>query len=176
MKKITPLILGATLGLFSINSFAEEKTTVPAQVTQKVDIKENKVEKKVKRVKITNLADLHVAWANYFNAKDIDGMLSIAEKGRIFIPAPGHVVQPKNVINELGQFLELNIPVVLTVRHAYESGDIGLVIADWTMDGKGPDGKPVHIKGTVADVARRGADGGWKVVIDNPFGTAVSAE
>ncbi|MDF0606541.1 nuclear transport factor 2 family protein [Neisseriaceae bacterium TC5R-5] len=170
--KLTSLILGTALGLLSINSFAEGKTSVPTQTIHKVKM----AEKKASTVKITNLADLHVAWANYFNAKDIEGMLSIAEKGRIFIPAPGQVVQPKNVIKELGQFLELNIPVVLTVRHAYESGDIGLVVADWTMDGKAPDGTPVHIKGTVADVARRGADGGWKVVIDNPFGTAVSAE
>jgi transposase-like protein len=52
-----------------------------------------------------------------------------------------------------------------------EAGDLGLVIADWELNGTGPDGSPVELRGSTADVARRGPDG-WKVVIDNPFGTA----
>ena len=52
-----------------------------------------------------------------------------------------------------------------------EAGDLGLVIADWELNGTGPDGSPVELRGSTADVARRGPDG-WKVVIDNPFATA----
>jgi ketosteroid isomerase-like protein len=51
------------------------------------------------------------------------------------------------------------------------SGDIALLISDWTIRGKAADGSSVDLAGTTADVARRGADG-WTYVIDNPFGTA----
>ena len=50
------------------------------------------------------------------------------------------------------------------------SGDIALLISDWSLKGKGADGSDVNISGTTADVARRGREG-WKYVIDNPFGT-----
>jgi ketosteroid isomerase-like protein len=36
-----------------------------------------------------------------------------------------------------------------------------------------PDGEHVHVDGTATDVARRGPDGLWRYVIDNPFGTVV---
>jgi ketosteroid isomerase-like protein len=51
------------------------------------------------------------------------------------------------------------------------SGDLALLIGDFVIEGTGPDGAPVHQKGTATDVARRGTDGGWRYVIDNPPGT-----
>ncbi|MFI7698427.1 hypothetical protein [Nonomuraea sp. NPDC049480] len=41
---------------------------------------------------------------------------------------------------------------------------------DWVIRGTDGDGQPVHIEGTATDVARRGEDGRWRYVIDNPFG------
>jgi len=35
----------------------------------------------------------------------------------------------------------------------------------------GPDGKPVTLAAKSADVLRRQADGTWRFVIDNPWGT-----
>jgi ketosteroid isomerase-like protein len=58
----------------------------------------------------------------------------------------------------------------LKVRRVIVSGDIALLISDWTLAGKAADGSDVNMSGTTADVACRGADG-WKYVIDNPFGT-----
>ncbi len=37
------------------------------------------------------------------------------------------------------------------------------------------DGNRTHVDGTATDVARRGADGCWRYVIDNPFGIADTA-
>ncbi|WP_404800227.1 YybH family protein [Actinomadura algeriensis] len=55
-------------------------------------------------------------------------------------------------------------------RHCHTTGDLALLIVDWTIEGTGPDGEPVHIRGTATDVARRGNDGYWRYAIDNPFG------
>jgi len=120
---------------------------------------------------IQNLTDLHPAWAAAFNAADLDAMLALAETDQVFVPAPGVAVQGEAASGALQQFLGLGLPISMTVRHAFESGEIGLVIVDWTISGTGPDGSEVNLAGATADVARRGADG-WKFVIDNPFGTA----
>ncbi|MFE1417023.1 YybH family protein [Streptomyces sp. NPDC058746] len=59
-------------------------------------------------------------------------------------------------------------------RHTYTSGDLALLIVDWSIGGTGPDGAAVRLAGTATDLARRGADGLWRYLVDDPFGTAPS--
>jgi hypothetical protein len=40
----------------------------------------------------------------------------------------------------------------------------------WSLAGTGPDGDPVVLGATTAEVARRQADGSWRYVIDNAWG------
>ncbi|HEY6686585.1 MAG TPA: hypothetical protein VI094_10320 [Propionibacteriaceae bacterium] len=70
----------------------------------------------------------------------------------------------------LEQFLAIGLPITMNVCNVYVSGDIALVVVDWSLKGTGADGSEVDMSGATADVARRGPDG-WKFVIDNPFGT-----
>jgi ketosteroid isomerase-like protein len=120
---------------------------------------------------IDNAAELHTTWAGRFNAKDLEGMVALAEPGSVFVPQPGVVVEGDGVRAAEQQFLNLGLPITLKVRRVVVSGDIALLISDWSLKGKASDGSDVDLSGTTADVARRGADG-WKYVIDNPFGTA----
>ena len=120
---------------------------------------------------IDNAAELHTTWAARFNAKDLDGMVALAEPGSVFVPQPGVVVEGEGVRAAEQQFLSLGLPITLKVRRVVVSGDIALLISDWSLKGKATDGSDVDLSGTTADVARRGPDG-WKYVIDNPFGTA----
>lgn len=119
---------------------------------------------------IDNAAELHTTWAARFNAKDLDGMLALAEVGSVFVPQPGVVVEGDGVRGAEQQFLSMGLPITLNVRRVIVSGDIALLISDWSLKGKTADGSDVDLSGTTADVARRGPDG-WKYVIDNPFGT-----
>ena len=57
-------------------------------------------------------------------------------------------------------------------RRVYTAGDIALLIVDWSVRGDTAQGFPVDLHGTATDVLRRGADGRWRVVIDNPHGVA----
>ena len=59
----------------------------------------------------------------------------------------------------------------LEVTRVLEVDDLALVIGVWSFDGTGPDGEPVHLEARNADVLRRQADGTWRFVIDNPWGT-----
>ncbi len=53
------------------------------------------------------------------------------------------------------------------------TGDLAMSLVKWTLNGTGPDGKPLTMTGTSSDVARRQPDGTWRMVIDNPWGTAI---
>ena len=120
---------------------------------------------------IVDPANLHTTWAARFNARDLEGMVALAEPGSAFVPQPGVVVEGDAVRAAEQQFLSLGLPITLSVRRVIVSGDIALLISDWSLKGKAADGSDVDLSGTTADVARRGPDG-WKYVIDNPFGTA----
>jgi ketosteroid isomerase-like protein len=49
--------------------------------------------------------------------------------------------------------------------------DSALLHSAWTLATTGPDGVPINMAGTTADVVRRQADGTWRFVIDNPWGS-----
>jgi hypothetical protein len=97
------------------------------------------------------------------------GNLRIKYRSRVRLPRFGGRRTPKS--RALDQFLAIGLPITMNVRNVYTSGDIALVIADWSLKGTGADGSDVDMSGRTADVARRGTDG-WKFVIDNPFGTS----
>lgn len=119
---------------------------------------------------ITNPTDLHPAWADRFNAGDLDGMLALAEPTSGFVPQPGALLTGDDYRSALAGFLSLGLPINLTLKHSLVVDDIALLIYDWTISGTS-DGNPINLAGTTADVARRGSDG-WRFVLDNPFGTA----
>jgi ketosteroid isomerase-like protein len=120
---------------------------------------------------IENAVDLHQAWGERFNAGDVAGMLALAEPGSAFVPQPGSLVTDDGYQAAAAGFVAMGLPINLTLRHSYVSGDLALLIYDWTIKGTDTAGNQVDLAGSTADVARRGADG-WRFVIDNPFGTA----
>ena len=52
-----------------------------------------------------------------------------------------------------------------------EAGGLALVVGAWSFTGTESDGASVTLTGHNADVLRRQADGSWRFVIDNPWGT-----
>jgi ketosteroid isomerase-like protein len=59
----------------------------------------------------------------------------------------------------------------LKVTRVLQATDLALVAGVWSFNGTGADGEPVMLTGHNADVLRRQADGTWRFVIDNPWGT-----
>lgn len=120
---------------------------------------------------IAEPTDLHPAWAERFNAGDVDGMLALAEPGSGFAPQPGVVVTGEDYRAALGAFVAMGLPITLSRRHSLVVGDIALLVYDWAIEGVAADGNEVTLSGSTADVLRRG-EHGWRFVLDNPFGTA----
>lgn len=122
---------------------------------------------------VTSLDQLNLAFADRFNARDLDGLMALNVDDVVFVPAPGQPVQGEAAVRgALEQFLGLNLPISMNVRHVFQSGNTGLAIAEWTITGTAPDGSELALAGTTADVAVHDDEHGWRYVIDNPFGTA----
>ncbi|MFM1989434.1 MAG: hypothetical protein RJA99_2391 [Pseudomonadota bacterium] len=112
-------------------------------------------------------------FAQRFNAGDLDGLMALYAPGGVFVPAPGAGLGTPAAIREAtAGFLAAKLPIELAVRHVYRTGDLALAVVDWSIRGTAADGRPMSLAGTATDVLRRDAEGGWRYLIDNPFGGA----
>jgi uncharacterized protein (TIGR02246 family) len=110
-------------------------------------------------------------FAQAFNNRDLDGLMSLFTEDAVFVPQPGKVVTGDGIRPALEAFLALNGPIDLTVKRTIITGNIAQIIADWRVEGVDSTGAPLVVSGTTADVALRAPDGTWRYLIDNPFGT-----
>lgn len=101
-------------------------------------------------------------FAEAFNAGDPDAVDAVYEENGLFVPEPGTILTGRARRDANQRFLDLGLPIDVRPRHVYEHDGIALLIVDWTIG---------DTHGTATDVARRGEDGRWRYVIDNPFGT-----
>ncbi|MFB8274682.1 YybH family protein [Nocardia colli] len=120
-------------------------------------------------------ADLaeHVArWVELFNARDLAALDVLYEPDAVVVPQPGHPVTGADRSAALADFMGLGVPMKAALRQAVVANDIALLVIDWSLTGTGPDGREIDLGGTATDIVRRGADGLWRYVIDNPSGIA----
>ena len=109
-----------------------------------------------------------------FNRGDLDGMLAFYEEGATMLFRPGEPLTGKAALREaLGQLLAMKLVARHEKTHVIEAGDIALWVSKWSVSGTGPDGSPICRRGSSSVVLRKGSDSGWRVAIENPWGTAV---
>lgn len=113
------------------------------------------------------------AYRSAFEAGSATRLDRCYEPDAVLVPQPGRAVAgAAHRIPAHEHLLSFGLPMDVSVRHVYVAGDIALLIVDWAMKGTSALGFDVDLAGTATDVARRGDDGVWRYVIDNPFGTA----
>jgi uncharacterized protein (TIGR02246 family) len=104
-------------------------------------------------------------------AGDIDGLLELYEPDAALIAQPGSVAYGREQVRAaLEGFLALNGRITLDTKLAVTVGDLAYLANTWSLSGTGPDGNPVAMGATTAEVARRQSDGTWRYVIDNAWG------
>ncbi len=115
--------------------------------------------------------EIHEQFAKFFNSKDVEGLLTLYEDDAVLVVAPGQTARGKDEIRATYEaFFMMNGTITFTAEaEPFECGDIALTHAKWTIDAPGLDA----IVASTAEIARRGADGLWRYVVDNPVGTAV---
>jgi len=106
------------------------------------------------------------------NAGNLDGLMPLYESEAAFATQPGSLAHGgPGVRQALSGFISMKGKLDLEVTRVLEVGDLALVTGSWSFDGTGADGEPVRLAASNADVLRRQADGTWRFVIDNPWGT-----
>ncbi|MGW0516332.1 YybH family protein [Crossiella sp. NPDC003009] len=104
-------------------------------------------------------------FAAAFNTGDPAAVEQVYEPGGLLAPQPGNPVTGQDRLAANARLQALGHPIEVRPRHTYVVDDLALLIVDWEIPGAG-------ISGTATDVARRGPDGWWRYVIDNPHGCA----
>ena len=106
------------------------------------------------------------------NTGNIDALMTLYESEAAFAPQPGSLAHgPSGIRDSLGAFIAMKGTLDLKVTRVLEAGGLAFVAGVWSFNGTGSDGKPVTLTGRNGDVLRRQADGSWRFVIDNPWGT-----
>ena len=106
------------------------------------------------------------------NTGDLDALMTLYEADACFATQPGQLAKsPESVRQSLRNFIDLKGKLDLKVKRVIQASDLALVTTEWSFSGTGPDNNPVNIASKSADVLRKQADGTWRFVIDNPWGT-----
>ena len=106
------------------------------------------------------------------NTGNLDALMPLYEPDAGFAAQPGRLTPGLSGVREgLAGFIAMRGNLDLKVTRVLEASDLALVITNWSFTGTGPDGNPVNLASKSADVLRRQADGSWRFVIDNPWGT-----
>jgi uncharacterized protein (TIGR02246 family) len=106
------------------------------------------------------------------NTRNLEGLMTLYEPEAAFAAQPGTLAHGLPGVREsLAGFIAMKGTLDLNVTRILEASDLALVVGVWSFTGTGPDGEPVKLTGHNADVLRRQADGSWRFVIDNPWGT-----
>ena len=121
--------------------------------------------------KATTPAELHARFVHGMNSGDLDALLALYTEDSCLLSSPGDPARGLKEIREaLSMFVALKPTISLTTRRITGCGDLALLSSDWKFQGSAPDGSPVEMAGRSTEVARRGADGNWYYLIDDPNG------
>jgi ketosteroid isomerase-like protein len=114
--------------------------------------------------------DFHRTYVEAFNSGSVEPLVSLYESDAALVPEPEEVVSGHAAIREALSRYQTIGRMTATTRYCITSGEVALASASWQIDGTGPDGRPVSVAGTSADLLRRQGDGRWLLVVDHPFG------
>jgi len=111
-----------------------------------------------------------------FEKGDIDAVMQTYEPNQSIAFEPGVPVSDSAVSRTIfEQFHALSPEFSYSGHEVIVEGDIAVHVAPWRMTGTDPEGNRISDSGLSIAVLRRQADGGWKMVIDNPHGSRLLA-
>jgi ketosteroid isomerase-like protein len=110
---------------------------------------------------------MNAAFADGYNARDVDALLGLYEPTATVVNRDGSLaIGSERVREHLAGLVSLGGRMTSTNRYAIVHDDIALVGAEWEIDledGRAP------IRGSTSEVLRRQPDGSWRYVIDHPI-------
>ncbi len=108
---------------------------------------------------------LHQLVEQLVNAGDLDGLVALYEPHATLVEADGHQASGLDAIRGVwAGVIAFEGTLTVTTRHAVIVDDLALLSNDWVLTFA--DGASIGAR--TAEVARLGADGRWRYVIDHP--------
>lgn len=102
-----------------------------------------------------------------FAAGDVDGIMATYAPEAVVVGVPGSPTRGEAELRAMfAQFVEAGVDFTYGAHEVVIAGDTALHLMKWSV---GAD------SALSVAVLRRQADGGWKMVIDHPFGNGVMA-
>lgn len=119
----------------------------------------------------TDVLSLIKSMTASFEAKNIDDVMATYESEATVMFEPGKTTsEAEAMAAAFAAATGINPKFSYAGHEVIVQGDIALHIAPWVMTGELPTGEAIEDSGLSVAVARRQADGSWKMVIDNPHG------
>ena len=107
-----------------------------------------------------------------FNKGNIDFLMTLYENDAGFVNQPDQVVKDKELIrNAFREFINKGVKLEARTKRTYYVDNLALLITEWSLNGREPDGTPFNHTGNGTIVFRRQSDDTWLMIIENPWGT-----
>lgn len=105
-----------------------------------------------------------------FAAGDIDGIMSTYAPAAVVVGEPGQPVTGDAALRAMfAAFIQSGVAFSYGAHEVVVAGDTALHLMKWSAPG--PEGKAMSALSVA--VLQRQPDGGWRMVIDHPFGDGV---
>ena len=120
---------------------------------------------------------LHAIIADAFSRGDVGAFLAAHEEGAsVVIPPGGNCAHGLDEIRAAtAPIISLRPRMTSAVYKTLRSSELALTQASWDLYGTAADGNRTRLSGTSTIVSRRGPDGIWRIVIDDPQSGATAA-
>ena len=120
----------------------------------------------------TDPGDFATTFSDTFNRRNLDEIVAGYTPDAVLNLGGGIVLRGHSEIRvALADFLAPGLPMTVTPGAYAFSGDTALAMFDWVIEGPGPDGRQILMRGSAVDVLARGDDGYWRQLLDCPFGS-----
>jgi uncharacterized protein (TIGR02246 family) len=118
---------------------------------------------------------IHEQFCEACNGGDLDRLLRLYEPDAVIVERTGELTEGANAIRDhLSRLLAMRPTMRILASRWVIAGDLAQGSSQWRCDAVAPDGSPVRLEFHGSELARRQPNGGWRLLIDNPWGAASS--
>ena len=112
--------------------------------------------------------DFPFAFQHALNGGDLERIVALYDDAAVLRVQSGEVRSGTTAVRaEMRQLVAADAEIANTLRHSLRHGDVALIVVDYA-----PDGSPVVLTGSAANVIRNTPANGWRMIIANPQGLA----
>lgn len=117
--------------------------------------------------------DIPPAFDAALNRGDLDALMALFHPDAVMRMTDGSTAEnPAALRQSLDALRAMRPELHNTIRRVLTSGDIALLLLEWTIRFTPPDGTDILQHGTATQMAQRNAGGVWQLRIANPLGIA----